>query len=397
MESLTSRMQAVQSPIIPVVGELIKNSPGTISLGQGVVSYSPPQSAIEFLAKFFAEPANNLYQAVEGIPPLLAALTAKLSAFNEIEINEENCIVVTAGSNMAFMNAILAITSPGDEIILNTPYYFNHEMAIAMAGCRAVLVETDENYQLRLEAIAQAITPKTRAIVTISPNNPTGVMYSEAALQQVNQICGVHRRCAEGTRGIYHISDEAYEYFTYNGVKHVSPGAFTGSSKYTISLYSLSKAYGFASWRIGYMVIPKHLLVAIKKVQDTILICPPVVSQYAALGALQAKDEYLQSHVGAIAQVRQIVLESLNRLQGLCTITPANGAFYFFLKVHTQMDALELVKRLIKEHKIAVIPGSTFGMDKGCYLRVAYGALQKETVKEGIDRLVKGLQIIVRS
>lgn len=187
---------------------------------------------------------------------MLTALAGKLQAFNGIEINGENCIVVTAGSNMGFMNAILAVTNPGDEIILNTPYYFNHEMAIAIAGCHPVLVATDENYQLRPEAIAQAITPKTRAVVTISPNNPTGVVYSEAALRQVNHICD--------TNGIYHISDEAYEYFTYNGVKHVSPSAF-GSSKYTISLFSLSKAYGFASWRIGYMVIPKHLFVAIKK------------------------------------------------------------------------------------------------------------------------------------
>ncbi|MBN4001697.1 pyridoxal phosphate-dependent aminotransferase [Nostoc sp. LPT] len=388
MESLTSRMQAVQSPIIPVVGELIKNSPGTISLGQGVVSYNPPPEAREFLGKFLAEPANNLYKSVEGIPPLLKALAGKLQAFNSIEINGENCIVVTAGSNMGFMNAILAITNPGDEIILNTPYYFNHEMAIAMAGCRPVLVATDENYQLHPEAIAQAITPKTRAVVTISPNNPTGVVYSQAALRQVNQICA--------TRSIYHISDEAYEYFTYNGVKHVSPGSFGNSSEYTISLYSLSKAYGFASWRIGYMVIPKHLLVAVKKVQDTILICPPVISQYAALGALQAKDEYLKSNIGAIAQIRQLVLDSLNRLQSLCSIIPANGAFYFFLKVHTQMDAFELVKRLIKEHKVAVIPGTTFGMDDGCYLRVAYGALQKETVKEGIERLVQGLETIVK-
>ncbi|MBN3949665.1 MAG: pyridoxal phosphate-dependent aminotransferase [Nostoc sp. NMS7] len=397
MESLTSRMQGVQSPIIPVVGELIKNSPGTISLGQGVVSYNPPPSAREFLAKFFAEPANNLYKSVEGIPPLLTALAEKLSAFNGIEINRENCIVVTAGSNMGFMNAILAITNPGDEIILNTPYYFNHEMAIAMAGCRAVLVATDENYQLRPEAIAQAITPKTRAVVTISPNNPTGVVYSEAALRQVNQICGIQRSCGESDRSIYHISDEAYEYFTYNGVKHISPGAFGNSSEYTISLFSLSKAYGFASWRIGYMVIPQHLLVAVKKVQDTILICPPVISQYAALGALQAKEEYLKSNIGAIAQVRQVVLDSLNRLQGLFSITPANGAFYFFLKVNTQMDAFELVKRLIQEHKVAVIPGTTFGMDDGCYLRVAYGALQKEMAKEGIERLVQGLQNIVRS
>ncbi|MEH2111671.1 pyridoxal phosphate-dependent aminotransferase [Nostoc sp.] len=389
MESLTSRMQAVQSPIIPVVGELIKNSPGTISLGQGVVSYNPPPEAIEFLAKFLAETDNNLYRSVEGIPPLVTALAGKLQDFNGIEINQENCIVVTAGSNMGFMNAILAITNPGDEIILNTPYYFNHEMAIAMAGCHPVLVATDENYQLRQDAIAQAITPKTRAVVTISPNNPSGVVYSEAALRQVNQICGDHN--------IYHISDEAYEYFTYNGIKHISPGSFGNNSEYTISLYSLSKAYGFASWRIGYMVIPKHLLVAVKKVQDTILICPPVISQYAALGALQAKEEYLQSHIGAIAQVRQLVLDSLNRLQGLCSIIPADGAFYFFLKVHTQIDPFELVKRLIQEHKVAVIPGTTFGIDDGCYLRVAYGALQKETAKAGIERLVQGLETIVRS
>ncbi|MBC1236109.1 pyridoxal phosphate-dependent aminotransferase [Nostoc sp. 2RC] len=387
MESLTSRMQAIQSPIIPVVGELIKNSPGTISLGQGVVYYSPPPEAIEFLPKFLAEENNHLYKSVEGIPPLVRALAGKLQAFNGIEINGENCIVVTAGSNMGFMNAILAITNPGDEIILNTPYYFNHEMAIAMAGCHAILVATDENYQLRTEAISQAITPKTRAIVTISPNNPTGVVYSEATLHQVNEICRIH--------GIYHISDEAYEYFTYDGVKHFSPGAFAGSSKYTISLYSLSKAYGFASWRIGYMVIPQHLLAAVKKVQDTILICPPVISQYAALGALQAKQEYLQENIAAISQVRKLVLKSLNRLENLCTITPANGAFYFFLKVHTPMDAFELVKRLIQEYKVAVIPGTTFGVENQCYLRVAYGALQQETAKEGIERLVEGLQNLV--
>jgi aspartate/methionine/tyrosine aminotransferase len=381
-------MQAVQSPIIPVVGELIRNNPGTISLGQGVVAHKPPPEAIELLPQFLAESSNNFYKAVEGIPPLLAALAGKLQSFNGIEINQDNCIVVTAGSNMAFMNAILAITSPGDEIIINTPYYFNHEMAINLAGCRPVLVATDENYHLRPQAMAAAITPKTRAIVTISPNNPTGVVYSQQALQQVNQICGTH--------GIYHISDEAYEYFTYNKVKHVSPGGFSGSTKYTISLYSFSKAYGFASWRIGYMVIPQHLFIPVKKIQDTILICPPVISQYAALGALQAKPEYLHNNISAIAQVREIVMDSLKSLEDLCTIAPAHGAFYFFLKVNTQMDAFTLVKKLIEEYQVAVIPGTTFGMEDGCYLRVAYGVLEATTAKAGIDRLVQGLQICTR-
>ncbi|MEB3219335.1 MAG: pyridoxal phosphate-dependent aminotransferase [Nostocales cyanobacterium 94392] len=387
--TLISRMESVQSPIIPVVGELIKNTKGTISLGQGVVAYSPPPEALEFLPGFIADTSNNLYQAVEGIPLLINTLKEKLAAFNKIQINENNRIIVTAGSNMAFMNAILAITSLGDEVILNTPYYFNHEMAIAMTGCHPVLVQTDENYQLQPDAILDAITAKTRAIVTISPNNPTGAVYSQELLKEVNDICR--------QQGIYHISDEAYEYFTYNEVKQVSPGAFTNSSDYTISLFSLSKAYGFASWRIGYMVIPQHLLTAVKKVQDTNLICPPVVSQYAALGALQAKPEYLRDNIKAIAEVRELVIKSLKPLEGICTIAPADGAFYFFLKVHTQMDAFELVKQLIKKYKIAVLPGTTFGMHQGCYLRVAYGALQKQTAKEGIERLVNGLRDIVSS
>jgi aspartate/methionine/tyrosine aminotransferase len=297
-------MEAVQSPIISVVLELIENNPRTISLGQGVVHYPPPPTAMEMLPNFLADPANHLYKAVEGIPPLLTVLRAKLSTFNGIEINGENCVVVTAGSNMGFINAILAITSPDEEIILNTPYYFNHEMAVVMAGCRPVLVPTDAHYQLQPEAIAQAITAKTKAVVTISPNNPSGVVYPESVLRQINQICG--------DRGIYHIHDEAYEYFTYDGVVHTSPGSFPGSDEHTISLFSLSKAYGFASWRIGYMVIPQHLFVAVKKVQDTILISPPVVSQYAALGALQAKEDYLRGNITAIAQVRQVVVTLLH-------------------------------------------------------------------------------------
>ncbi|MEO0687028.1 MAG: pyridoxal phosphate-dependent aminotransferase, partial [Cyanobacteria bacterium J06649_11] len=355
----------------------------TISLGQGVVSYPTPSEAIEFLPQFLTDSKNNLYQAVEGIPLLISTLKEKLTGFNKIQINENNRLVVTAGSNMAFMNSILAITSPGDEIILNTPYYFNHEMAIAMIGCNPVLVETDDNYQLQPDKILDAITSKTRAVVTISPNNPTGAVYSKELLKQVNDICR--------QRGIYHISDEAYEYFTYDGIKHVSPASFSDSSEHTISLFSLSKAYGFASWRIGYMVIPQKLFTAVKKVQDTNLICPPVISQYAALGALQAKPEYLKDNIQKIAEVRELVIESLKRLEGICKIAPADGAFYFFLKVNTQMDAFELVKQLINQYHVAVLPGTTFGMNQGCYLRVAYGALQKETAKEGIERLVNGI------
>ena len=129
MKNQFSRMESIQSPVIPIVGHLIRDNPGTISLGQGVVAYNPPQQAIEFLSQFLADSENHKYKAVQGIPTLLTAIATKLSQENKIAISDRHAIVVTAGSNMAFMNAILAITSVGDEIILNTPYYFNRPPA----------------------------------------------------------------------------------------------------------------------------------------------------------------------------------------------------------------------------------------------------------------------------
>ena len=380
-------MEAVQSPIIPVVGQLIRDNPGTISLGQGVVFYPPPPQARDALSEFFANPQNHQYQLVQGIPQLLEIIQLKLSTENGIIVTEKNAIVVTSGGNMAFMNAILAITSAGDEIILNTPYYFNHEMAIRMADCQPVLVETDSNYQLRTPAIAAAITAKTRAVVTISPNNPTGAVYSESDLRTINQICR--------ERGIYHISDEAYEYFTYDSSKHFSTGSIPDSENYTISLYSLSKAYGFASWRIGYMVIPQHLLSAVKKIQDTILICPPVISQYAAWGSLKAGVNYCKNHLLEIAKIRNKIQEELQVIADIVTIPKAEGAFYFFVKVNADIDDFELVKILIEKYRVAVLPGTTFGMTDGCYLRIACGASDYTTTTEGIKRLVKGLRVTV--
>jgi aspartate/methionine/tyrosine aminotransferase len=381
------RMASVQSPIIPVVAELIRQNPGTISLGQGVVNYGPPPEAAAQIARFLADPENHKYRPVIGIPDLLDAFAEKLKGENGIHIGAESRLVITAGGNMAFMNAILAITDPGDEVILQTPYYFNHEMAVTMASCRPVLVPTDANYQLQPDTIRAAITPKTRAIVTVSPNNPTGAVYPEAALRALNDLCR--------ERGLYHIHDEAYEYFVYDGARHFSPGSMVGAGAHTISLYSLSKSHGFASWRIGAMVIPEHLLTAVRKIQDTILICAPVVSQYAAIGALHAGVGYCREKLKGIAENRELVRHELGSLGSRCEVPPAGGAFYFLLRLHTQVDPMQLTERLIREHRVAVIPGTTFGLNEGCHLRVAYGALLKETAAEGIGRLVGGLKKIL--
>jgi len=395
------RLAGVQTPIIPVVADWIRQCPGTISLGQGVVSYGPPRDALERVRAFGESLDDHKYKPVVGLPELLEAFGQKLTRENGIATgagagpgagaNSETALVVTAGGNMGFMNAVLAILDPGDEIILPTPYYFNHEMAVTMANGRVVLVPTDGNYQLDPERIAAAITPRTRAVVTVSPNNPTGAVYPESTLRAINELCG--------RRGLYHIHDEAYEYFVYDGARHFSPGSIPGAAAHTISLYSLSKAYGFASWRIGCMVIPAGLLEAVRKIQDTILICAPVISQVAAVGALTVGKPYCDEHLRVLAGTRTMVLKALSSLGTLCTVPCADGAFYFLLRLQTKHPSLALAERLVREHRVAVIPGTAFGLDdndgRGCYLRVAYGALQPATVAEGVGRLVTGLKSIL--
>ena len=172
-----TRMDGVQAPIIPVVGDIIRQVPGTISLGQGIVHYGPPPAAIDAARAALADPATHEYSGGSGRPDLLKRIAAKLAAENGIDVARGSAVMVTAGANMAFMHAVLAISEPGDEIILPVPFYFNHEMAIQMAGCRAVPVPTDASYQLHLDALSRAITDRTRAIVTISPNNPTGAVF----------------------------------------------------------------------------------------------------------------------------------------------------------------------------------------------------------------------------
>ncbi len=376
----------MQSPVIPVVGELIRRHPGTISLGQGVVNYGPPAEVRQAIDRFLADPQNHKYKPVQGIPELLEALESKLQLENGIHLDDRRALAVTAGGNMAFVNALLAVADVGDEVILQTPYYFNHEMAVTMAGCNVVCVATDASYQLQPDSIAAAITPRTRAVVTISPNNPSGAVYPESVLRKINLLCQ--------SAGIFHIHDEAYEYFVYGAARHFSVGSLESSVPHTISLFSLSKSHGFASWRVGYMVAPAQLLGAIKKIQDTLLICPPVISQFAAVGALSAGPEYPKSHVRVLSEVRDLVKTELDRLGSRVVVPPVEGAFYFLPRVQAALSPMELTERLIKEFGVAVIPGNTFGIEEGCTIRVAYGALSKETVAEGMGRLVRGLQAI---
>jgi len=380
-------MKAVTPSHIPSVNALVQEHPGTISLGQGVVHYGPPDEARAGVERFFQDLENHKYKSESGIPMLIDAFREKMETENGFRIGEASRVVVTAGSNMGFLHAVLAVADPGDEIILPVPYYFNHEMAVTMADCLPVLVPTDGEYRLRLGALEAAIKPRTRAILTVSPNNPTEVVFSEASLRATNALCR--------ERGIYHISDEAYEYFVYGSARHFSPGSIPGSEGHTITLHTLSKTYGFASWRIGSLVIPVHLNEAVKKAQETNAICPPVISQFAALGALEAGAAFRAPRLAELAATRAIFLRELEALRGRCDVSPSEGAIYLFLRLHMDGHPMTVIERLVKEYGVAVLPGTDFGVSDGCSLRVSYGALPQAMAAEGVGRLVRGLKAII--
>lgn len=383
-----ARMAAVDMPIIPMIAGLVRENPGTISLGQGVVNYGPPVDIAAALQPLREQPALQKYQSVSGLPDLVDALRQKLRLENRILDQTGAELMVSAGSNMAFLQAVLAVSDPGDEFILPSPYYFNQEMALTMVGCKPVLVPTDENFQLDLAALEAAITPRTRAIVTVSPNNPTSAVYPEGALAAVNAMCRA--------RGIYHFSDEAYEYFCFGGARHFSAASLPGAAGHTLSFFSFSKGFGMASWRVGYVLYPAHLAEAMNKVQDTNLICAPVVSQLVALAATRAGRPAVEPHLATLAQVREIVHQRLRTLGSLIDFVPTQGAFYVLLRLPPVADPLAFSRSMVEGFKVATVPGFAFGLDPrhGNHQRLSFGALDRTAVAEGVDRFVAAVKAL---
>jgi aspartate/methionine/tyrosine aminotransferase len=384
------RMEGVDTPIIPTIAAFVRNNPGTISLGQGVVNYGPPPQAIAALPSLMGDGSLHKYLGVSGHPGFIEAIHNKLAQENHIKLGTDAMVMVTAGSNMAFLNSVLAVADPGDEFILPMPFYFNQEMAIRMCGCIPVPVPTHADWSLDVAAMAAAITPRTRAILTVSPNNPTGAVYSEASLRAVNALCAQH--------GIYHFSDEAYEYFTYEGAKHFSPASIPGAMKHTLSFYSMSKNYGMASWRVGYVIFPANLFDAMNKVQDTNLICAPMPSQLLALEALKLGRNWVEPKVKALSEVRQTVYKTLEDLGDLVQFPQTQGAFYVLMKLPglaQGIQAIEFNRAMTEKFKVASIPGFAFGLtntQEANYQRLSYGALEAASVAEGVQRYVAAVK-----
>ena len=394
------RMAGVLAPVIPRVAALMRQRPDCLSLAQGMVSWGPPpqvatavQLAMQRAAKEEAAAAAlDRYGPVPGDPELLELVHRELRERRGLD-SQHSELLVTAGSNMAFHAIAQVICDPGDEVILPVPWYFNHVMAVQLVGGRPVAV--DAGMVPDPERLAAAITPRSRAIVTVSPNNPSGVVVPSTVLEAINELCARH--------GLFHIHDEAYVEFVHDGDPQRSPGCRSGSGAHTITLHSLSKAYGMAGWRIGYASVPSQLMPALAKVQDTVLICPPRLTQVAGRAALEAGPDWCRPRVVELGERRRQLLQTLAAAQhnGLPVrlLAEPQGAFYALVAVATPLGGDAVIERLILRHGVAVLPGESFGMaERGgeLALRLSYGMVGGADLQEAMNRLLNGLGAMER-
>lgn len=385
-------MAAVADPVIAQVGALMRQRPDALSLAQGMVSWAPPEAVRQAVGRSLLEADRRLdrYGPVLGEEALLEAVRRELTEVRGLDL-EGSELLVTAGSNMAFHAIAQVLCDPGDEVLLPLPFYFNHAMAIRLAG--GVPVPVAAGLVPDPERLAAAITPRTRAIVTISPSNPSGLVTPPEVLAAINALCHRH--------GLLHVSDEAYADFIHGTVPHGSPGRLPGSGGHTASLFSLSKAYGMAGWRVGYAAVPRQLMGALAKVQDTVLICPPQVSQRAALAALEAGPAWCRPHIAALGQRRRQLVDAVAAAraggQAVELLGPPDGAFYGLLRFPCGLGGEPLMRHLVLGHGVAALPGDSFGLPPAggqALLRLSYGMLEASALAEALGRLFEALAVL---
>jgi aspartate/methionine/tyrosine aminotransferase len=385
MKPRTGRTQIIQeAPIVKLIADS-KAPSDLVDLGQGVPFFGPPQQAIFAATEALHKESGSKYSPDSGFSSLRQAITRKLASENGVEPDPHRNIIVTTGANQAFVNAILCITRPGDHVLALSPYYFNHVMAIRLAGCKPVIVDTDRNYQPLVERIGEKITKRLKAVVLVSPNNPTGAVYPRNVVAEISTLCA--------DNDVYLITDETYEHFVYDHTEFAGALTLDKEIDHTISLFSFSKSYGMPGYRIGYTVFPAGIHSEMLKVQDALTICAPSPLQAAAEAAMKLGAAYPKQFIPRIEKVRRIFIERLTALD-LVEMPVTNGSYYFLLRLNTKKSDWDIAKTLIEEYGVMTIPGTVFGTRYPA-LRLAYANVDESEAGMGISRLTKGLQEIL--
>ena len=366
--------------------ELKSQGIDVVSFGAGEPDFNTPENIIEAAIKAMKD-GKTKYTPAGGILQLKETICNKFKNDNNLEYKPSQ-IIVSTGAKQSLANTFMAILNPGDEVLIPVPYWVSYPELVKLADGVPVFVNTDEkdNYKYTIESLNSALTSKTKAILLNSPNNPTGTIYNKGELVEIAEFAKEN--------DLIIISDEIYEKLIYDGNEHISIASLSQDAyERTIVINGVSKTYAMTGWRLGYAAASEQIVKHMTSIQSHMTSNVNTIAQYASIEALNGPIEDLKNMVKEFESRRNFMIEKLNSIDGISIIKP-NGAFYIMVNISEYLNtslngikisnSLDFAKVLLEEEKVAVIPGSGFGLDN--YVRLSY-ATSKEIIGKGIERI----------
>lgn len=324
------------------------------------------------------------YTSNFGIAELREAIAEKLRTQNGIDCSASE-ILVSVGLTEAVYDVLCSILNEGDEILIPDPVWINYMNVPKLLGAVPVSyhLREENDYQIDLDEIRGAITPKTKALVIISPNNPTGGVLSEKVLKELAEIASYHNLLV--------LADEVYERLIFDDEKHISIASLPGMKERTITLNGFSKAYSMTGWRLGYAAAPESLIAVLNKIHQHNTTCATSFVQKAAVAALRDEKDEVNEMVREYQRRRDYAVDAINKIEGISCRCP-KGAFYIFINIKKLgKSSAEIAEYLLNEAKLAFVPGDVFGPEGEGYLRMSF-ANSYENIVKGCERLEKAIQ-----
>jgi aspartate/methionine/tyrosine aminotransferase len=379
---LADRTHKVEWSGIRIMFALADEIPDVVNLGIGQPDFDTPEF-IRDAAKQALDEGYTRYPPAKGFADLRRAIAAKLKAENGIDADPDTEIYVAVGAMQVIFNTCLHMLNPGDEVIVIDPGY-DYYSQIRLFGGVPVPVAVHESNRFKVDPldIKAAITNMTKLMIINTPSNPTGAVFDEAILRAIADLAVEN--------DIWVLADEPYEHILYDGRRHVSIGSLDGMAQRTISAFTLSKSYAMTGWRVGYTAAPKAIIDEMEKLMEHMVSGVTAVAQRAALAAITAPQDCVKEMVAIYDQRRHLVHERLNAIDGISCIEP-ESTFYAFPNISSAgYSSWEFAKYLVKEHMVAVVPGSIFGHAGEGYVRISFAA-GMDQLKEGIARIARGV------
>lgn len=380
------RTKNLQLSIIKQMEIKAAKYPDVISLAQGIPSFDTPACIKRRVERALKIGAVAKYSLSPGLPELREMIEISLAKENMF-YDWEKEIIVTAGSIEGITASILAITQPGDEIIIPAPSYTSHKEVISLAGCLPVYVPLDEEqgWSFELKKFEQAITPKTKAILFCNPNNPTGTIYDKEQLTGLAKLAEKY--------DLFIISDEVYKDFIYsNSEKLFSLAEIPEMRKRVIRVFSFSKSYAMTGWRVGFVHSDESIIGEILKVHDCLVTCAPVISQYAAMGALEMGDNDVLDFKKHYEKRRDLICSKLDGLSAFLDYVKPNSSYFVFPRIKNNPDSLALALDILDKIQVATVPGIAFGPNGQGHLRLSFGRTENN-IEQAFNRLEKYFRV----